>query len=112
LEVVIPTDTVGSKVRVLPKALMDQTEAIASRFDLKKLARCCNFAGCQSRPAVEVLLFEKDAITEKRKDLASLYLCGEHYRTRLAELMRCLEKDRRPGKTNGFEVFSVGYASW
>ena len=91
---------------------MDQREIIAGRFDLRKLTKMCNFLGCQKPASLEALIFEVDLETKKRRELASLYLCREHYRTELKELMEKLNTERKAGKVNSVEVFDIGYITW
>lgn len=91
---------------------MDQREIIASSFDLRKLAKTCNFMNCGKPASVEALVFESDVGTKKRRELASLYFCREHYKTALRELMKSLDRERKAGKVNGVEVFDIGYVTW
>jgi hypothetical protein len=91
---------------------MDQREIIASSFDLRKLTKTCNFMGCQKPASVEALIFEVDMETKRRRELASLYLCREHYRAELKGLMDKLNRESGEGKVSRAEVFDIGYVTW
>jgi len=90
---------------------MDQREIIATSFDLGKFTRACNFVQCERPASVEVLVFELDMNANKRKELASLYLCREHYKTALKDLVEKLNRNSKQGRVNGIEVFDIGYVT-
>lgn len=67
----------------------EQTKAILSVFDIRKLKLKCNAPGCEKRPDFEAMLFQRSP-RKSRKNLASIYVCKEHLKSvqDLAELLR------------------------
>ena len=51
--------------------------AILSAFDIRKLKSKCNFPGCESKPVLEVSIFQKSHRRGGRS-LASIYVCKSH----------------------------------
>lgn len=67
----------------------EQTKAILSAFDIRKLKLKCNFPGCEKKPDFETMLFQRSP-RKSRKNLASIYVCKDHLKSvqELAELLR------------------------
>ncbi len=50
-------------------------DALFSAFDLSKLKRRCNTAGCAAAPAFELALSEKDARNYSIRGIGSVFFC-------------------------------------
>jgi hypothetical protein len=77
-------------------------------YDIKRLKTRCNFKNCKKKPGKEILIYEFDRITSKRRDLISLYLCSTHYKNAEKALPEKLESLKSGGKIIKGKVFNIG----
>jgi hypothetical protein len=85
-----------------------QSEFITHMFELKNLDRVCNHRGCQKPPAKEILLYETDIILKERKEMASLYLCREHYNNTTKDITASLNEIAHKRYIVGKKEFDMG----
>ena len=88
-----------------------KTELIMSSFDIRKLNRSCNAHGCSKPVTKEVSILELDAKVSRKRELVSLYLCGEHFRD-LDSFLERLSKACEKGKIILKEVSERGYVTY
>ncbi len=84
-------------------------EFVGKRYDIRKLERKCNFINCNRKPGKEILIYEFDIRTGKKKELLSLYLCSEHFIVARNTLIEDLKKTgNMEGKKINIKVFDTG----
>ncbi|MBU0953674.1 MAG: hypothetical protein KKA90_04650 [Nanoarchaeota archaeon] len=71
---------------------MSSFEILATRFDVRKLDKICNAKDCTSLPAKEIVLYELEHRTFKKRELASIFLCAVHAAL-MPEVMNEIRKD-------------------
>lgn len=92
---------------------MQELELIANRFDLRKFKKTCNAKNCEKFPSKEIVFFELELKTLKKKELASVYLCSEHFKPEeLKELIVELNNICVKGKIIDRKVFEVGFITY
>ncbi|MBL7206850.1 MAG: hypothetical protein ISS36_04590, partial [Candidatus Aenigmarchaeota archaeon] len=86
---------------------------IASKFDLRKFKKVCNEKKCLKFPSKEVVFFELDLRTLKKKELASAYLCPEHYKPEeLKDIVKELNNICEKGKIIDKKAFEIGFVTY
>ena len=50
-------------------------------MDLRKFKSTCNFKSCAAPPSKEVIIKEFDVHRDMKRDVVSLYVCSEHFKT-------------------------------
>lgn len=88
---------------------MSKAQLIAKTFDLQRRSRLCNITGCGRMPAKKVTLLEENRITTGSRVLVTLYLCSEHYSTRLPAFLMEINTLRETGKVIGKRVQEMGF---
>ncbi len=88
---------------------MNKAQIIADTFDLQRRSRLCNVRGCVKLPTKKVTLLEENRITRDTKPLATVYLCGEHYSTRMAGFLTEMNREKETGKVITKKVQDIGF---
>jgi hypothetical protein len=88
---------------------MSKAQLIAGTFELQRGSRLCNIRGCGNLPARKVTLFEENRINRERKPLAVVYLCNEHYSTRIPGFMTEINMLRETGRLIDKRVQDIGF---
>jgi hypothetical protein len=91
---------------------MSVMQAIADAFDLQRRSRLCNVSGCLSIPTKKVTLFEEARLTGKRKALATIFLCGQHYQTTMPLFLTEANTKAGPGKFIDKRVHEIGFITY
>ncbi len=73
-------------------------ELVSQHCDIRLLKAGCNFRGCDRKPGSELLVYQMDMATSKKKDMISLYLCPEHY-AEMEKLLAEVVERFKAGKT-------------
>ena len=58
---------------------MELFDLVTQYCDIRLLKTGCNFRSCEKAARMELLVYQIDMITAKKRDIISLYLCPEHY---------------------------------
>jgi hypothetical protein len=66
---------------------MELFELVDRHCNIRLLRTSCNFRECGRKPSKEMLIYQIDMHTAKKRDIISLYLCPEHYQ----EMEKALE---------------------
>ena len=88
---------------------MSKAQLIANTFELQRRSKLCNIHGCGKLPSKKVIIFEENRITRDSKALATVYLCNEHYSTRLPGFLTEINKLRETGKVVDKKVQEIGF---
>lgn len=88
---------------------MSKAQFIADTFELQRRSKLCNIRGCGKLPAKRVTLYEENRITRDRRPLATVYLCNEHYATRIPGFMTEINKLRETGRVIDKRVQDMGF---
>jgi hypothetical protein len=70
---------------------------LSSKFFFSRLKKTCNQIGCDKRPEIEAAVYERELGTDKKKELASIYLCMAHSEIKeiLKDLGRMTSKNKK-----------------
>ncbi len=90
--------------------MTDLISHISRNFDLRNFSRSCNIHGCNRLPTKEAVIVEFDPKTGRRRELVSLYFCGEHYNKSIKKIMRDIKKIENT-KVIDKNVFDIGYVT-
>ncbi len=90
---------------------MELLGIISEHCDIRKMKSNCNFAGCEKKPGKEMLIFQVDMNTRKKRDIISIYLCSEHYREMEKRLEGVVNKFRE-GKMYVIKGFDIGFVTY
>ncbi len=85
---------------------------ISKKYDIGKFNRVCNQKDCHKFPSKEILITEIDRKLEKKRDIASLFFCGNHFREAHRELKHELREFEVPLKKVEMQVFDIGYVTY
>ena len=77
---------------------MELFELVNQHCDIRLLKTGCNFRNCDKTPNRELLIYQIEMATAKKKDIISLYLCPEHY-AEMERLLGDVVEKFRGGKT-------------
>lgn len=66
---------------------MELFDIVDKHCNIRLLKTTCNFRDCDKKPGREMLIYQIDMNTAKKKDIVSIYLCPEHY----SEMEKLLE---------------------
>lgn len=91
---------------------MFKAELIANAFDLQRRNKLCNIRGCPKLPSKRVTLFEENRISRDKKTLATIFLCTEHYGTKMPAFITEINKARETGKVVEKRVQDVGFITY
>ena len=86
---------------------MNILEAL-NEYEVRRMRSRCNYGNCKKRPGRKLTLFELDRVTEKTRDLITLFLCTEHYEMTLQKLPETLKPIRQQGKSIKGRVADIG----
>jgi hypothetical protein len=92
--------------------VMSRAQLIADAFDLQRRSRLCNTPGCGKLPAKRVTIFEENRISGNRKPLATVYLCSEHYSTRVPVFLTEANRLRETGRVIDKKVQDIGLITY
>jgi len=84
---------------------------IINSFDLKKRNRSCNVQGCNKLPTKETIIIELDMMIKRKRELASIYFCTEHYDYNIGKFLNKLNNVCEKGKIIDKKVFDIGYVT-
>ena len=91
---------------------MDKTGIfIINSFDLRKRHKSCNVQGCDKIPTKEAIIVESDLVLKRKRELASVYFCTEHYDYNIARVLNKLNTICEKGKIIDKKVFDIGYVT-
>ncbi len=72
---------------------------LAKHFDVQKLQKACNARGCDTLPTKEIMLYELELKSLRQRTLASIFLCPDHNRALIPNVMDELRTQLREGWT-------------
>ena len=70
---------------------MDVSWILARSLEISKMGKACNVIGCCEPPTKQVMLSERNLCTRKKRDLASIYFCTQHYNNELRPVINTLK---------------------
>ena len=91
---------------------MSKAQIIADAFDLQRRNKLCNMRGCDKLPTKKVTILEENRITRDSRTLATLFLCSEHYATRVPLFLTEINKHRETGKVVEKKVQDIGFLTY
>ena len=91
---------------------MSRAQLIADAFDLQRRNKLCNIPGCGKPPAKRVTIFEENRISRNRKALATVYLCSEHYSTKIPTFLTEANMLRETGRVIDKKVQDIGLITY
>lgn len=90
---------------------MELFSLINEHCDIRRMKRQCNFRGCDRKPGREMLIFQVDMETRKKKDIASLYLCTDHFKKMENNLEGVVNKFKE-GKMYAVKGMDTGFVTF
>ena len=90
---------------------MELLDVVNKYCDIRLLKRGCNFRGCEKKPGKEMLIFQVNMNDRTKKDIISLYLCSEHFRTMEKRLEGIVNKFKE-GRMYKIKGFNIGFVTY
>ncbi len=91
---------------------MSKAQMIADIFDLQRRNKICNIRDCSKLPTKKITLFEENRITNDKRVLATVFLCNEHYSTKIPIFLTEINKQRETGKVIDKKVQDIGFLTY
>ncbi len=81
---------------------------VLPEYEVRRMRSRCNHGNCEKKPSKKLTLFEFDRLSERSKDLISLFLCSDHYEKTIADLPNKLKPIKQFGKSIKGRVADIG----